>query len=196
MPEGKKEYGAAPFSKRALPSEPPDAGNRVLKPKTTSDRISRVIAAKTYLILATGDVFGKGVTNEKMLSEEHSSSDLNYDSNDSVESLIDQKANKPPENGPPEGDFSVLFGITQIRNDAGTSRASHISSNESQHGASSIMEAIKGLLDLNDDYLKYLEIQHPQIGADFLTLLADGASRAMSRERVYCRASKPVPTHN
>ena len=76
-------------SKRALPPDPPDAGNRVSKPKPTLGRIFRAAAAKTHLLLATGDTFGKGVTNEKMLSEEQRSADLNYDSDDSMESLTD-----------------------------------------------------------------------------------------------------------
>ncbi|KHJ35140.1 hypothetical protein EV44_g3862 [Erysiphe necator] len=126
-------------SKRALPSEPPDARNRVSKPKPKSGRISRAAAAKTHLLLATGDAFEKGVTNP---------------------------------------------------------RVSHNSSVDSQQGVASLMEAIKGLLDLTNDYLKNLEIQHPGIGADFLALLADGASRAMRGERVYCSVPKPVPTYN
>ncbi|KHJ31550.1 hypothetical protein EV44_g3688 [Erysiphe necator] len=44
--------------------------------------------------------------------------------------------------------------------------------------------------------LKNLEIHHPGIGADFLALLADGASRAMGGERVYCSVSKSVPSFN
>ncbi|KHJ34792.1 hypothetical protein EV44_g3842 [Erysiphe necator] len=163
-------------SKRALPSEPPDTGNRVSKQKPTSGRIPQATAAKTHLLLATGDVFGKVVTNEKMLSEEYRSTDLNYDSDDSMESSTDQRASKTPENVPPEEHFPMLSEITQIRKDARTSRASHNSSDDSQNDAA--------------------KIQHPGIGADFLALLADGASRAMRGERVYCSVSKPVPTIN
>ncbi|POS86245.1 hypothetical protein EPUL_001151, partial [Erysiphe pulchra] len=69
-------------SKHALPSEPPDAGNRVSKPKPKSGRTSRATAAKTHLLLASGDAFKKGVANKKMLSEEYRSADLNFDSDD------------------------------------------------------------------------------------------------------------------
>lgn len=58
------------------------------------------------------------------------------------------------------------------------------------------MEAIKGLLDLTDDYLKILEIKHPGVGSDFLALIVDGALRAMRGERVYSNISKSEPTRN
>ncbi|KHJ30250.1 hypothetical protein EV44_g3954 [Erysiphe necator] len=58
------------------------------------------------------------------------------------------------------------------------------------HNAASLMDTIKGLLDLTNDYLKNLEAHHPGVGADFLALLADGASRAMRGERVYSNTSK------
>ncbi|KHJ31716.1 putative effector protein [Erysiphe necator] len=51
--------------------------------------------------------------------------------------------------------------------------------------AAPLMAAIKGLLDLTNDYLQNLDKEHPGVGADFLALLADGASRAMRGERVY-----------
>ncbi|POS85506.1 hypothetical protein EPUL_001726 [Erysiphe pulchra] len=53
----------------------------------------------------------------------------------------------------------------------------------SQHNAVTLMDGIKGLLDLTNDYLRMLEEKHLGIGADFLALLADGASRAMRGER-------------
>lgn len=40
-------------------------------------------------------------------------------------------------------------------------------------------------LDLTNDYLQNLHKELPGVGADFLALLADGASRAMRGERVY-----------
>ncbi|POS84518.1 hypothetical protein EPUL_002104 [Erysiphe pulchra] len=46
------------------------------------------------------------------------------------------------------------------------------------------MGVIKGL-DLTNQYLQILDIEHPGIGVDSLALLADGASRAMRGERVY-----------
>ncbi|POS88005.1 hypothetical protein EPUL_000390 [Erysiphe pulchra] len=48
-----------------------------------------------------------------------------------------------------------------------------------------LMAAIKGLLDLTNDYLQTLDKEHPGVGADFLTLLADGASCAMRGEWVF-----------
>ncbi|POS84575.1 hypothetical protein EPUL_002800, partial [Erysiphe pulchra] len=48
-----------------------------------------------------------------------------------------------------------------------------------------LMAAIKGLLDLTNDYLQNLDKEHPSVAADFLALLADGASCAMRGERVY-----------
>ncbi|KHJ33898.1 hypothetical protein EV44_g3793 [Erysiphe necator] len=126
--------------KRALPSEPPDAGNRVSKPKPTLGRISRSTAAESHLLLATGNAFGKSVTNEKMHSEEYRSSDLNYYSDNNMESFTEEKASKTPENGLPKEGFSELFGIPQTRNDARTPRATQNSSDESQLGAASLME--------------------------------------------------------
>lgn len=56
------------------------------------------------------------------------------------------------------------------------------------------MGVIKGLLNLTNDYLESLEIQHPGIRSDIFTLIADGASHAMRGERVYCDLSKIEPT--
>ncbi|KAI0999256.1 hypothetical protein K3495_g8941 [Podosphaera aphanis] len=47
------------------------------------------------------------------------------------------------------------------------------------HNSASLMDAIKGLLDLTNDYLRELENKHPGDGADLIALLADGAPRAM-----------------
>ncbi|KHJ31175.1 putative effector protein [Erysiphe necator] len=58
-------------------------------------------------------------------------------------------------------------------------------SSPQETSAAPLMAAIKGLLDMTNDYLQNLDKENPGIGADFLALLADGASRAMRGERVY-----------
>ncbi|POS85682.1 hypothetical protein EPUL_004131 [Erysiphe pulchra] len=45
-----------------------------------------------------------------------------------------------------------------------------------------LMEKIKGLLDLTSSYLQDLEKDHPGVGADFMAILAEGASRAMGNQ--------------
>ncbi|KHJ32299.1 hypothetical protein EV44_g4330 [Erysiphe necator] len=67
--------------------------------------------------------------------------------------------------------------------------------NKNNQNAANLMDSIKGLLDLTDDYLRNLESQHPGVEADFLALLADGASRAMRGERVYCNTTNVNQTH-
>ncbi|POS82451.1 hypothetical protein EPUL_006119, partial [Erysiphe pulchra] len=183
-------YGAAPGSKRALPPDPPDAGNRVSKPKPTSGKSSRANAAKTHLLLKTVDASPKGVANEKVPSEGLGSTDYNYESDDSMESTTDDRRDLEHM----REDFPALPRSTQITADAKTPSPSYNSSSKSQGSAASLMGAIKGLLDLTNDYLKNLEIQHPGIGSDFLALIADGASRAMRGERVYRDLSKIEPT--
>ncbi|POS88416.1 hypothetical protein EPUL_000163 [Erysiphe pulchra] len=54
------------------------------------------------------------------------------------------------------------------------------------------MGAVKGLLDLTNQYLRNLGKGHSGVGADFLALLADGASRAMRGEWVYSKEDSRV----
>ncbi|KHJ30258.1 putative effector protein [Erysiphe necator] len=58
-------------------------------------------------------------------------------------------------------------------------KPTHTQSDRNQRNVTSLMSAIKGLLDLTNDYLQNLETQYPGIGSDFLALLSDGASHAM-----------------
>lgn len=84
----------------------------------------------------------------------------------------------------------MLPGGTQLIADARTPSPSINSGSKFQGSTSSHMGVIKGLLDLTNDYLKNLAIQHPGTGSDFLSLIADDASRAMLRMYVYCDLSK------
>ncbi|POS86840.1 hypothetical protein EPUL_001011 [Erysiphe pulchra] len=177
-------------SKRAPPPDPPYAGNRVSKPKPASGKSSRANAAKTHLLLKTVDASPKGVANEKVPSEGLGSTDYSYESDDSMEAATDDRRDLEHI----REDFPAPSGSTQITADAKTPSPSYNSSSKSQGSTASLMGAIKGLFDLTYDYLKNLEIQHPGIGSDYLTLIADGPSRAMRGERVYLYLSKIEPT--
>ncbi|KHJ35962.1 putative effector protein [Erysiphe necator] len=177
-------------SKRALPPDPPDAGNRVSKPKPTSGKTSRTNVAKNHLLLKTVDASCKGVAIEKVPSEGQGSTDHSYESDDSMESAIDDRRDHEHLGE----DFPALPRNTLTTAEAKIPSPSNNSSSKSQGSAASLMGAIKGLLDLTNDYLKNLEIEHPGIGPDFLALIADGASRAMRGERVYRDLSRIEPT--
>ncbi|KHJ32863.1 putative effector protein [Erysiphe necator] len=176
-------------SKSALSPDPPDAGNRVSKPKPTSGKTSRTHVAKNNPLLKTVDASCKGVAIEKVPSEGQVSTDHSYESDDSMESVIDDRRDHEHIGQ----DFSALPRKTQTTADVKTPSPSNNSSSKSQGSAASLMGAIRGLLDLTNDYLKNFEIEHPGFGSDFLGLIADGASRAMRGERVYRDLSKIEP---
>ncbi|KHJ32858.1 hypothetical protein EV44_g4159 [Erysiphe necator] len=48
-----------------------------------------------------------------------------------------------------------------------------------------LMEKVKGHLDIANPYLQEIEKDNPGVGADFMALLAEGASRLMLGQRVY-----------
>ncbi|POS84869.1 hypothetical protein EPUL_003553 [Erysiphe pulchra] len=173
-------------SKRALPPDPPDAGNCVSKPKPTSGKSSRANTAKTHLLLKTVDACPKCVANEKVPSEGLGSTDYSYESDDSIESATDDR--KDHEHL--REDFPALPGSMQITVDAMTPSPSYNSSSKSQESAASLMGAIKGLLDLTNDYLKTLEIQYLGIGSDFLAFIADG-TKVFNLKRKTLKASLP-----
>ncbi|POS87432.1 hypothetical protein EPUL_000238 [Erysiphe pulchra] len=151
-------------SKRALPPDLLDTGNRVLKPKSMMSKASRNITAKAYLLSPSLNVLRKDVVIEKALSEMHDSPDRYLDNDSNIEINISDPLTEEP----------------HTTNSTKNSRDQGVKDN---HNVAGLMDPVKGLLDLTNDYLKNLEAQHPGIGADFLALLADGASRAMRVER-------------
>lgn len=55
----------------------------------------------------------------------------------------------------------------------------HVQSDGKQRSVTSLTTAIKGLLDLTNNYLLNLGTRHSGIESDFLALLSDSVSRAM-----------------
>lgn len=56
---------------------------------------------------------------------------------------------------------------------------------KTSHRSAALISTIKGLFDLISQYPLDLEISHPELGSDFLALLAEEASRAMRGQHVY-----------
>lgn len=100
---------------------------------------------------------------------------------------MDLEINKSPANfantDPFEEDFHQLP-RTAILNKADRNPETGLT-DEAKQSATSLIDAVKGLLDLINSYLKDLEKDHPGAETGFLALLTDGASRAMRGEQVY-----------
>ncbi|POS87820.1 hypothetical protein EPUL_000750, partial [Erysiphe pulchra] len=168
-PEG--EIMAPPLgSKRELPSDSLDTGSRVSKPTTTTYRPSHITRAKALISITNSNCSTRSNLIENVLSEAHgSTSKLDDDTGmeDETESIISTE------------EFPLLRKESAI--EIKISIASPIShgDDDKKNGTAPLMAAIKGLLDLTNDYLQKLEERHPGIGADFLAMLADTDSRAM-----------------
>ncbi|POS85863.1 hypothetical protein EPUL_004034 [Erysiphe pulchra] len=78
-------------------------------------------------------------------------------------------------------DFPPLTGVSDFIAAKSTQNDGNI--NETKKNVTSLMDAIK-------------EEDHPGVGADFLALLADGASRAMRGERTYTSLQKTTPINS
>ncbi|KHJ32634.1 hypothetical protein EV44_g5926 [Erysiphe necator] len=171
--------------KRALPPEPPDAGNRVLITKSTIGKAPRTTSARSNLLSKTRWT-QEEIVIEKVLCKVHSSSYRSLDSDVSMEvnTVVDA------EDGSNLDSFGEgpLFSINPQLVSLISPKSTHIQSDCNQGSVTSLMTAIKGLVDLTNDYLQSPETQHPGIGSDFLALLSDGASRAIRGQRVYLSA--------
>ncbi|KAI0993428.1 hypothetical protein K3495_g14756 [Podosphaera aphanis] len=174
----------APLIKRALPPDLPDARSRVSKLKSTmSKQGADSKAARSALISA--EAHRKAKVIERALSAiqcpvednntapDASMDDLMSDATDSV--FGDSQADRETEGVTQENE--KIYEKTDLTEEIG--------STDGPRSSSSLMKAIKGLLDLTNHYLLDLENEHPGVGSDFLALLADGAFRAMRGQRVY-----------
>lgn len=180
--------------KRTLLTDPPDTGNRVSKPTSTTQRPTRTTNAKALLSFVHSEASKRGNHTENVLSEAHSSTEkeaqLDTGISDEI-NMIDEMISEDPFAEEPQSPSQVL--LTQPVTRPPTPKSQD--KDDKKGGAAPLMVAIKGLLDLTNDYLQRLEEQHPGVGADFLAMLADGASRAMRGERVYCITSDAKLTH-
>lgn len=61
----------------------------------------------------------------------------------------------------------------------------NISITQREGSKTPLVEKIKGLLYLASSHLKDMEKERPGIGADFMSIIAKGVSRAMQGEREY-----------
>ncbi|KHJ33276.1 putative effector protein [Erysiphe necator] len=174
------------FNKRGPPPDPPDAGNRVSKTTSTLNRKSGTSITKPRSTPHANVALHKSSILEKNFGTEQFSIDDQADKADmdvEPEELSINTINSDPF----EEDFPPLSGISNANVAKSTTESSKI--NEENRSATLLMDAIKGLLDLTNPYLKKLEEEHPGIGTNFMALLADGASRAMRGERVYTNLS-------
>lgn len=172
--------------KRALPPDPPDAGNRALKTKSSIGKAPRTTSARSNLLSKKLDASQEDIVIEKLLCKVHSSFDSSLDSDVSMEVNPVVDAEYGPNLDPFEEDplHSKNPQIAPLI----SPKLTHTQSDRNQRNVTSLMTAIKGLLDLTNDYLQNLETQHPAIGSDFLALLSEDASRARRGQRVYVSA--------
>ncbi|POS84893.1 hypothetical protein EPUL_006568 [Erysiphe pulchra] len=114
------------------------------------------------------------------------------DKQDDENLFIDVETGEPPNNiintDPCDEDFPPLTGVSDIITAKITQNNGNI--NETKNNATSLMDAINSLLDPPNPFLKNFDEDHHGVGADFLALLADGASRAMRGERIYTSLQK------
>ncbi|POS82654.1 hypothetical protein EPUL_006041, partial [Erysiphe pulchra] len=173
--------------KRVLSPEPPDTGKCVSGPTTAKGKVTRSTAAKTRQSPYNVDAARRATTREKARSEAHNSTDLPIElDTDMIEHTIDYECQEIANEG-----FHQLSRETQLSQNSNPLTPAQCSATTAQHNASTLMDGVKGLLDLTNDYLRMLEEKHPGVGANFLALLADGTSRAMRGERVYAEKAKP-----
>ncbi|POS83652.1 hypothetical protein EPUL_003478 [Erysiphe pulchra] len=162
------------LTKRALPPDPPDVGNRVSETTLTLNRSNVISMSKARSTLHTHAALQKSSILEKKLGVKQFSMDEQDDEN----LMMDVKTGEPPNNiintDPLDEDFPPL-----------TIMATSMKLIRMQ--LHSWM-----LFFLNSQTLsqKKLEEDHPGVGADFLALVANGASRAMRGERIYTSLQK------
>ncbi|KHJ32988.1 hypothetical protein EV44_g4280 [Erysiphe necator] len=165
-------------SKRGLPSDHLDAGSRVSKPTTTTYKPSRIRKAKALISMANSNCSTRSNLIENVLSKAHgSTSKADYDTGKENETgcVISTEEFPPlPKESTTEVNSSIDSPSLQVNDDK-------------KNGTAPLMAAIKGLLDLTNEYLQKLEEQQPGIGADFL---------AMRGERVYSNISGSTDNHH
>ncbi|POS83028.1 hypothetical protein EPUL_003303 [Erysiphe pulchra] len=167
-------------SKRALPPDPPDAWNCVQKLTTSIGKASRTSFAKARPSLYTADSSRRGITREIAQNEAQESTDPSLELYVNMTEFEDDRFNDEISTKD-----SHRHKALQASEQSPAVNSEKDLSVASQNHAVTLMDGIKGLLDLTNDYLRMLEEKHPGVEADFLALLADGASRAMRSERIY-----------
>lgn len=174
----------ASLAKRALPPDLPDARNRVSKSKPILSKHgadSKAVCSALHSAEAHRKAkaieralnASQGPVEDNNAAPDASMDDLMSDTTDSV--FGDSPADMATE------EVTQAIQNTQEK----TVSPKETSKTDGPRSSASLMKAIKGLLDLTNDYLQDLEKDHPGVGSDFLALLADGASRAMRGQRVY-----------
>ncbi|KHJ35584.1 hypothetical protein EV44_g4126 [Erysiphe necator] len=169
------------LTKRALPPDPPDVGNRVSKSTSTLNRSNSIAISIAHSTLHTKAALQKSSILEKKLGVVQFSID-EQDEQDDEDLEMDAVTGKPSTNTintDPLEDFPPLTGVSELNAVKITQNEDNVNETKKKKNATSLMDAIKSLLDLTNPFLKKLEEDHPRVGADFLALLADGASRAM-----------------
>ncbi|POS82072.1 hypothetical protein EPUL_006218, partial [Erysiphe pulchra] len=117
--------------KRVLSPEPPDTGICVSGPTSAIGKVTHSTAAKTRQSPYNVDAVRTATTREKARSEAHNSTDLPIElDTDMIEHTISMNAKR-----------------LLMKSSATTA----------QHNASTLMDGVKGLLDLTNDYLRMLE---------------------------------------
>ncbi|KAI1004366.1 hypothetical protein K3495_g3846 [Podosphaera aphanis] len=164
--------------KRALPPDPPDARNRVSKPKAMLCGAG-IETKSVRLTPYSTEAHRKAKEIERALNKVQSSAEgintfLDYPSDESMSEDTDSVFNETHQES--LMDHAKIKANSTHENVLSPTECDTI---EDQRSSAPITNAIKGLLDFTNDYLQNLEINHLRVGADFLALLADGASRAM-----------------
>ncbi|POS87688.1 hypothetical protein EPUL_000497 [Erysiphe pulchra] len=139
-------------SKPGLPSDPPETGSRTIA----------ITKAKALISIAISNFSKRSNLIENVLSEAHgSTSKVDDDTGieDEIESIIStEEFPLPPKESTIEINSSIASPISHVEDDK-------------KNGIAPLMAAIKGLLDLTNDYLQKLEEKHPGIGVEFLAIL-------------------------
>ncbi|KAI1003145.1 hypothetical protein K3495_g5056 [Podosphaera aphanis] len=165
--------------KRVLPSDPPDAENCVSKPKPIASKGS-ISSFASRSPLKTVEANRKAKAIEKAFKMTQCFTD---DHDKDVDEVMEESSSNSTDQvfvDGPHGTDGLSLSPDSVNQAVYTSC-----------GSAEIMKDIKGLIDLTNKYLQDLEKKHPGVGADFLALLADGASRAMRGQGVY--TSPPHP---
>ncbi|KHJ36239.1 putative effector protein [Erysiphe necator] len=187
------------LTKRALPPDPPDVGNRVSKPTSTLNRSNSIAISKAHSTRHTKAALQKSSTLEKKLGVVQFSID-EQDEQDDEDLEMDAVTGKPStytiNTDPFDEDFPPLTGVSELNAVKITQNEDNVNETKKKKNATSLMDAIKSLLDLTNPFLQKLEEDHPGVGTDFIALLADGASRAIRGERIYTSLQKTSPIYS
>ena len=139
-------------SKRVLSPEPPDTGKCASGPTTAIGKVTRATAAKTRQSPYNVDAARRATTREKARSEAHNSTDLSMVlDTDMIEHINDYECQEIANEGLPQ-----LSKETQLSQSNDPPTPAQCSATTTQHNATTLMDGVKGLLDLTNDYLRML----------------------------------------